>query len=1309
MAHGLRYYKEMTHDDGKVVRLEILEKDYTGASMEIGPVCQALRLDIQGDTEIDVPIVKTSLTMAFVDAPDHADAKIKKCGNWQEFYTSDATKWQVVIKVKKEAGLNFVTMWGGYITPDSYNEVLTYRGSVTIVARDNIGHMNDFPFDAEGDANGMISMRDVIGGAWAKIESPMSLRLYYDDWMLTNDVVAYDTMMNVSAFEGKSWGEAVEMVLFAYGATLRYVGYNDVAIRPLRWIPLMGAAQGEAVKAIEPTFISGAERELVPAVRRVEENVDYDVEGTVSDKVDVSDFVGSTEDVWILGNESNSGGIVYPIVNKTRGRGWCNPADSLFFNPYPYSFLDGKEEDRGFTWLTCNTAESSFSRYAEYSLYAKPDNINLYCKFGPSYSLGAPERLAPADSLLSCLIAVAVEQNGITSYLTNEGEWVSEPTRLEKDLIESPEFNLPIPLVKYSGAVLLRVLVLQVKTTATYRDAVNYVPLYSLALGCDKPMLEKNGVNTNYNDENNVILSREPKIAPALNDVAFTRFIKNGIFTADGSTFLPTKRWAWPGTTPQQMAVYNHLQLLCYHAKPNNVLRGTIVNADLSDLRVIWMWHGAEHMLVSGSINYLNGHLENAVLREFARYEDMWGMLAPADLPDVEGNSSTNVEGGASSGSKGASITNRTEVYIGGGGGSITLDSYMSETSENGVMNRVIKAYVDDVRNDLTDLWRLEDGKVVTDKPVTIYDNLVVAGDVASSATGENSPVGIQGIKLNGQTYTDYDGDGVIDLGEIGGGDLDIGTLEAYLTDNKYVTESALNGYATQSWVNNQGFAKASALNGYLPLSGGTLESNTTSTVLNIKGSTNAWIGYYGQAGYLGEIGYIGRVAQCTDANGNAKDIIHAGNIGSHAVLLDGGGTITRGNLIMSSTASDVVTNKLYPRADNTYELGQYSRKWSVVYGVNGNFSGNVGIGVDTPQYKLDVLGNARLYSSDTTARTLFISNTLNDLQIGVNSSGVSYLFSSKGYDMGFSTNGTRRMTIKSDGNVEIAKNLIVAGDVASGGAGQETTAYLPLSGGTIDGNLTLNQYLKISAWSGYGSGTANVWYNGSTKRLLWENATDMAFGTNLVIHTGNIGSYAVTASGSTGMNATAFLTWGTELASTDLGDWNSIVSSRGLRIITSITAVSSSHAPTQYATGLHVKGRYGFQIAAAGGAADTFYMRRTNSSDTWRTLIHNGNISQYTGGSDIRYKSKVRDVSIDIEAMVNAPFFDFYWMREDMDKDIHSGTSAQYWEMIHPSFVSGTDFKALNYGALGVAMGISLAKKVKELEAEIKRLKGVA
>ncbi len=85
--YELSSWKNFVHPDGSIIRLEIHGKGIEGVSFtayEIGPVVQALALTIQGQTEdIDAPIVKTSLTMTFVDAPDHADAVLKKCGDWE--------------------------------------------------------------------------------------------------------------------------------------------------------------------------------------------------------------------------------------------------------------------------------------------------------------------------------------------------------------------------------------------------------------------------------------------------------------------------------------------------------------------------------------------------------------------------------------------------------------------------------------------------------------------------------------------------------------------------------------------------------------------------------------------------------------------------------------------------------------------------------------------------------------------------------------------------------------------------------------------------------------------------------------------------------------------------------------------------------------------------------------------------------------------------------------------------------------------------------------------------------------------------
>ena len=119
-------------------------------------------------------------------------------------------------------------------------------------------------------------------------------------------------------------------------------------------------------------------------------------------------------------------------------------------------------------------------------------------------------------------------------------------------------------------------------------------------------------------------------------------------------------------------------------------------------------------------------------------------------------------------------------------------------------------------------------------------------------------------------------------------------------------------------------------------------------------------------------------------------------------------------------------------------------------------------------------------------------------------------------------------------------------------------------------------------------------------------------------------------------------------------------------------------------------------------------------SSYQWSTVYGvNGIFSGDTSsGSDIRFKDIIKNKTLKIEDIAKAPLFTFRWNDRE-DDSIHLGSSAQYWEKVCPWIVTGEDFKSLNYATLGVAMGISLAKKavnhearIKELEKEIKRLK---
>lgn len=61
----------------------------------------------------------------------------------------------------------------------------------------------------------------------------------------------------------------------------------------------------------------------------------------------------------------------------------------------------------------------------------------------------------------------------------------------------------------------------------------------------------------------------------------------------------------------------------------------------------------------------------------------------------------------------------------------------------------------------------------------------------------------------------------------------------------------------------------------------------------------------------------------------------------------------------------------------------------------------------------------------------------------------------------------------------------------------------LPISGGTLTGDLTCNKYLKLNAWPEYGSGTANFWFDGNNKTVEITNSTQLKLAGNKVYHQG--------------------------------------------------------------------------------------------------------------------------------------------------------------------------------------------------------------
>lgn len=870
--YSLKYYWEKNLN-GRRIRLEIFKKDNSAAPMEIGDVVQGLSLNIDGgEDNLDKPIVSTSLVMTFVDSYDHPDAEQKKTGNWAEFYTPDATMWKVILSC------NGSPVWGGYVTPDSYEEDLVYGGSVTIVARDNIGHLNDFPFDGAANDYGMISFRDLIEDAWAKIESPMTL-LWADEWLMCGEVSATDTYINASALEGKNWYESVESLLYSYGAALRYKGGNEYIVCPLASLPDIGEDSGIALK---PVFVTGATRMLTPAVKRIEESVQYDLSSAFLPLVEEDDFTGAYHTLKTPDKLEDLPWKAFEIANTELGKGWANtdPAQGFFFTPKDYAFRDTitnteRERIKGEMYLLCNTSQDE--THIEHSISIEARDITLHLGFGRllarfgsqgNYYVGIS-----SQKVTYVCYSVKVTQNGVDTYCKADGTPFSS-TRWDLTLQDDngiEGISIPVNLSEYTGEVMVTIIVRRVAAVA---NAVQVSSLEMVA-GEGISLLSVNNVNTNFSEQNNVVITRDPVFAPAMDRVALPSIIKNGIFLKNGNIYLPAEEWSWQGGTGQQMAVYTHLQILPYYAKPNNILEGNIVNADVAQFGNRWVWEGKNHLLVAGRFNMLTGYIEGAILREYLRYDDLWADVPEMERPSVQTSSRTNAETtGTGASSQPTSYANTTNVTIGlggtGEGGAAYLNDLLDVNAENVVAgsvlyfngsqweDRSLPVWLEELLEKsafLASLWQVDPltGEMFTTRKVHIKEDLYADGDVSAGGEGEEG---------EGDTY----------LTEIF---TRLGIAEADIAE-------------IQSVLDNIG-----EIGAFLPLTGGTISSDYEQTPLKIATTAYEWVALRMKtktSAVGGSLVYAGgSIWEVTDDGWNQSyALLHEGNFTNYALSKSG-------------------------------------------------------------------------------------------------------------------------------------------------------------------------------------------------------------------------------------------------------------------------------------------------------------------------------------------------------------------------------------------------------------------------------------
>lgn len=658
-GYALRYYK--TYDlNGHNVTLEIYKKypavEYAPTPMEIGKVLQGLTLNVQGEQDdIISPIVKTSLSITLADASGVEAGK--KTGNWEEFYTPDSTGYKVLLYI------DGAIYWSGYITPDSFEESLEYHGSVTIVARDNIGHLQDFQFDADGNDEAMISVKDIIDLAWAKVECQLEL-VYASGadvvWPTCEEYTALDCVVNTEAFAEKNWFEALEAVLDSFGLVLRYVGNNKAMIMPLRAIPCLDKERLSLVEVKDTLLQATAHRMLTAACKSIVDNVNYE-QGTIAEFDFVSDDYqrvtlnvnGNSVNSWETKAKSGwkrigNVGTINPFEFGSDPRSGANYASNT--NLFVSVVNDVSPTDYIYTQRVFSTGEQTLDvsftfNGVFYSANYGGTSINVGSAKEQEVSLNYAFKAYICDDQANvCAVKyfdpdtntfVDEEKYCVASlsygHSSSVGRYGQQSIKVEHSItIPANTGTFQFNIYGFTAS-LIEAGAVQRPSRTPIKDMINAGKAYCKI--SDFVMEQKEATSYRYSkltsiyDESyNLMLTRNPAlgVGPL---VLSPKVIKNGIYIPD-EYYSAARVWRWPNGENTSLQALIAQQILMYYSQPNSIITGTLVaeaiKAEILNFNCLWAWRGKTLVLVSGQLDLMSGFIEDAKLREYLDWEKLW-------------------------------------------------------------------------------------------------------------------------------------------------------------------------------------------------------------------------------------------------------------------------------------------------------------------------------------------------------------------------------------------------------------------------------------------------------------------------------------------------------------------------------------------------------------------------------------------------------------------------------------------------------------------------------------------------------------
>lgn len=227
---------------------------------------------------------------------------------------------------------------------------------------------------------------------------------------------------------------------------------------------------------------------------------------------------------------------------------------------------------------------------------------------------------------------------------------------------------------------------------------------------------------------------------------------------------------------------------------------------------------------------------------------------------------------------------------------------------------------------------------------VQISESTAIWGQISGNIALQND-LQAAFTAINGSIASKYDNSNP--AGYITSAALNGYATQSWVDGKGFLVANDLNGYATQSWVNAQGFALASSLSGYVPYTGATTNVTLGSNTLTAGGisvgspvSSTVFFGAaLGSATVALELATLSNVRRFRILSTNVSTTFEstnqtAGFVFNKDVIMNGSSSTTGTVLLLrNSTPTDLFT------VDNTGKIGLRPTNFELWFGTIGNAS----------------------------------------------------------------------------------------------------------------------------------------------------------------------------------------------------------------------------------------------------------------------------------------------------------------------------------------------------------------------------------